>query len=170
MKRANALPSRKFIGAVDQCAHLAGLARPGKSALTRDHASQLDCADSSRWSGSLDIDAALRLVGEHARANRWDYGVGYVDPAGIERAVWIEVHSAETSEVAVVIRKLRWLKDYLATHALTLRQLTLAGDDAQVARYVWIASGRYNIPPNSPQLRSLATAGLNRPRGRLVLP
>lgn len=55
--------------------------------------------------GSVDID--LRLSSKYPNSNRWDYVIGYGDCA-----YFLEVHSAETSEVNVVLKKLNWLKDW----------------------------------------------------------
>ena len=59
-------------------------------------------------SGSVDIDEDLRdrLPNE----NRWDYAVGYRGSDGMERAFFIEIHPAETSEVRCLVRKARSLK------------------------------------------------------------
>jgi len=140
----------------------------GKQALKGNHAAQVVCANEQRWTGSIDIDQALVGEAAHAQACRWDYGLGYRDPTGTERAVWIEVHSAETSEVSKIICKLTWLKEYLNQHCTDLWKLTQNGD--QATRFVWLASGRCNIPKHMPQLRQLRTAGLQPPRRRLELP
>ena len=140
----------------------------GKQALRGNHAAQVACMDERRWTGSINIDQALMGEADHAQACRWDYGLGYLDPTGTERAVWVEVHSAETSEVSKIICKLTWLKDYLSQHCTDLWELTQKGD--QATRFVWLASGRCNIPSHMPQLRRLRTAGLQPPARRLELP
>jgi hypothetical protein len=147
---------------------VAAALRSGKQALSRAHRRQVVCEDEARLTGSIDLDAALAQDPEHANANRWDYGLGYKDPGGRESAVWVEVHSAETSEVSTVIRKLRWLKDYLPTNCPALWALTRA--TREELRFVWVASGRYAILPNSPQIRALRAAGLDPPVSCLVLP
>lgn len=142
--------------------------KDGKQALTAPHAKQVKCTDEHRWSGSLDIDAALQSDPSHAQANRWDYGLGYKAPDGTESAIWVEVHSAETSEIDVVIRKLEWLKRYLQEHCEDLWKVTLRSDAS--TRFVWLASGRYRIPSHMPQLKRLSSAGLAKPASKLVLP
>jgi hypothetical protein len=147
---------------------VAAALQKGKQALPKAHRAQVVCTDEGRWTGSIDLDAALAKNSEHASANRWDYGLGYKAPDGLESALWVEVHSAETGEVSCVIRKLKWLKDYLPSNCPDLWALTRKTPED--LRFVWVASGRYAILPNSPQLRALRTAGLDPPVPRLVVP
>jgi hypothetical protein len=81
-------------------------------------------------------------------------------------AHYIEVHSAETSEVAEIERKLDWLERFLQDDA----QRGLA---ALPRAYHWVASGRINIPQHTPQYKKLQTSlrkrGLNGPIKSLVL-
>lgn len=141
---------------------------PGKQALSKAHRAQVLCKDESRWTGSIELDEALKKDPEHAEANRWDYGLGYMDPDGRESALWVEVHSAETSKVSEVINKLKWLKRYLPENCPELWALTLKAPEN--LRFVWVASGRFAILQNSPQMRALRSAGLDPPVQRLVVP
>ncbi len=142
-----------------------GKYRPGKQALENRYRDLVTCDDPRRLTGSIDLDSALKRQRPNDR--RWDYGLGYKPARGREQAIWVEVHSAKTSEVSAVIGKLRWLKDWLNGEAVQLRQLTeRAGGDI---RYVWIASGKNKIPPNSPQARRLNQRGLPL-KTRLELP
>ncbi|UQA55528.1 hypothetical protein [Polyangium aurulentum] len=147
---------------------VASALQKGKQALSKEHRAQVLCKDEARWTGSIDLDAALAKVPEHASANRWDYGLGYQGPEGLESALWVEVHPAETGEVSTVIRKLRWLEDYLPANCPELWALTRKAPEE--LRFVWVASGRYAILPNSPQLRALRAAGLDPPVPRLLVP
>jgi hypothetical protein len=137
----------------------------GKRALRRPHRRKIDCGDESRWTGSVALDEALAAQPEHAQEHRWDYGLGFARSQRRERALWVEVHPAETSEVAVVLRKLQWLKTYLQASCPALWRLTLEGGEAE--RFFWVASGRTNIPSTSPQYRRLRAAGLAPPRSHL---
>lgn len=144
--------------------------RLGKQALAKGHKDLVCCTDGkeNRWSGSIELDAALEKHPKHAQANRWDYGLGYVDTNNAERALWVEVHSAYTSEVDCVIKKLKWLKEFLNQQSCSnLKKLTNATPEKY--RYVWVASGRYDIPAHAPQLRRLREHGLERPVKRLDL-
>ncbi len=131
--------------------------KAGLEALGR-YRSRISCSDGRRLTGSLDLDGALARHPGHARSPRWDYGLGYKPPKGGERAIWIEVHKAETGEVSVVLNKLQWLRDWLAGEAPGLRRLTDRGPPAD--RYVWIATGKIRIPSNARQRRRLNQAGL----------
>jgi len=44
--------------------------RDGKQALEREHAQKVQCADEKRWSGSIDLDAALAQKAQFAGLNR----------------------------------------------------------------------------------------------------
>ena len=138
---------------------------PGKQAMENRHRLLVTCADSTRLTGSIDLDTALR---QHRPGdNRWDYGLGYKPANGSEQAVWVEVHSATTKEVSKVLKKLQWLKDWLNENAEQLRQLSERAD--RDIRYVWIASSGVHIPNHFPQARRLARSGL-RLKGKLALP
>lgn len=146
-----------------------GAYRPGKQALEKRHRGLVDCKDTQRLTGSIDLDLALARQPGYVNAARWDYGLGYRPPTGKrEQAVWIEVHSATTGEVSAVLKKLQWLKDWLNAGAGRLRQMTdLADSDI---RFVWIASNGVNIPPNSRQARQLSQSAIQGPRKQLSLP
>ena len=142
-----------------------GVYCPGKQAMEEKHRRLVTCVDSTRLTGSIDLDTALRQ--NRPGDNRWDYGLGYKPAKGSEQAVWVEVHSAKTSEVSKVLRKLQWLKDWLNRNAEQLRQLSERAD--RDIRYVWIASSGVHIQKHSPQARQLAQSGL-RLKGKLPLP
>jgi hypothetical protein len=124
---------------------------------------QIVADDPKRVLGSAAIDDDCRAFDPHG--NRWDYVIGY-DRASKAFAYFVEVHSAETSEVSKVEKKLRWLQDFLLRKA----QAKLRALDCE---YHWVASGRINIPKHVPQYRFLNTtlkkAGLRGPVEHLVL-
>ena len=135
-----------------------GAWRPHLQALPGSHRRKVSCADGNRLTGSIDLDAALRPVPGYANAPRWDYGIGYRPPSGAERAVWIEVHKAETGEVAPVLAKLQQLRDWPAHEGENLRRMTGRGNADK--RYYWLATDKIRIPRNSPQRRRLNKSGL----------
>ena len=146
-----------------------GAYRPGKQALENRHRGLVDCKDTRRLTGSIDLDSALKKQPGHAGAARWDYGLGYRPPAGKrEQAVWIEVHSATTREVSAVLGKLQWLRDWLNDGAGRLKRMTDRA--APDIRFVWIASNGDHIPRTSPQFRRLSKSAIPKPRPRLSLP
>ena len=51
--------------------------RSGKQALI-GYRNRVNCADSRRLTGSIDLDSALKREQPHAA--RWDYGLGYRPP------------------------------------------------------------------------------------------
>lgn len=157
---------RSAVGAVDDS--LAAAYRPGKQALQRRHANQIDCADANRLTGSIDLDDSLKDVIEHRNASRWDYGLGYRLPNRIEIAIWVEVHPASTSNVVEVLKKFEWLKTWLRESAPDLKALTEKNTSIQA--YHWLATNAgVHIRPGTPQERRLRSVGLNLPKRRLTL-
>lgn len=108
---------------------------------------QIGAEDTSKVLGSVAIDDDCREA--HSRASRWDYVAGY-DRNGRAIAYFIEVHPAETTDVAVVEKKFDWLLEFLAAEGRErLRALP--------AEFHWVASGRVNIPQHMPQYKKLHT-------------
>lgn len=155
-----------FKEAVEAAQHpVNGAYCPGKQAMENRHRRLVTCVDSTRLTGSVDLDTALR---QHRPAdNHWDYGLGYKPVNGSEQAIWVEVHSATASEVSKVLRKLQWLKGWLNENAEQLRQLSQRAD--RDIRYVWIAGSGVHIPRHLPQARRLAQSGLSL-KEKLALP
>ena len=112
------------------------------------HSNKIALSDSC--DGSVDIDKCLFEQKKYLNANRWDYAFGYKS-----QAYFVEVHSANTSEVATVLRKLQWLKDWLKEKAPEINKIKASKP------YYWVASGKYNILKTSPQFRTINQAGLN---------
>lgn len=128
--------------------------RPGLQALG-SHSNKISLGNNSQCNGSVEIDECVK--GKYANSNRWDYCFGYN-----HEAYFIEVHSANTSEVSTMLNKLQWLKDWLNSSAPELYKMKAKPP------YYWIMTGKYNIQPNSPQARRIAQSGL-RPISRLCL-
>ena len=78
----------------------------GKRALKREHRGLVICVKPRRFSGSIDLEGALSRSKAHANENLWDYGLGLVVSGHAERAIWVEVHPACTSEVETIVTKL----------------------------------------------------------------
>jgi len=144
---------------------LVGSFREGLQALKGGHRARVVCENSRRLTGSVDVDQAL--ASRHPIDSRWDYGIGIQNPQGKERAIWVEVHPAATSNVTEVINKLRWLKNWLKTEAPGLDRLTrgIAGETG----FYWVATSGVNIRKGSPQARQLAVAGLDFPRRQIQI-
>lgn len=142
--------------------------RSGKQALAGADRSRVTCVDPRRLTGSINLDSALSGEPGYANEPRWDYGIGYKPNRSVERAIWVEVHPAATSNVREVVDKLNWLRTWLREEALQLASLTAS--DGRIPPFVWIATAGTHIPRNSPQARQLATVGLDMPRKVLELP
>jgi len=119
------------------------------------YSAKVTLSNSSLATGSVDIDECVKS--KYPQLNRWDYCFGYNN-----KAYFVEVHSANTSEVSTMLLKLQWLKDWLISSAPALN--AIKADQP----YYWVMSGRYDILPNSPQARRIAQKGL-KPIARLAL-
>ncbi|TAK40761.1 MAG: hypothetical protein EPO28_09625 [Saprospiraceae bacterium] len=116
-------------------------------------------ADQAKCGGSLDIDGCLAAQKMYPNDNRWDYALEYE-----AEVYFIEVHSAYTSQVSTVLKKLQWLKDWLKEHAPEIIKLR-----AKKQPYYWIQSGKFGILPHASQYREAAQASIL-PISKLVLP
>lgn len=161
-----------FLESVGKANHaaVAGAGQPGLKALG-GHAAKVQCSTPRRITGSIDIDTALASDPAFAQSNRWDYGFGFMaqDNDSTEIAVWVEVHSADTGEVSTMIKKKKWLRDYLISQCEDLWKLTAIKDRA-VEEFHWVASKGVHINRNSSQARALSQAGISWPQSVLKLP
>lgn len=122
---------------------IAGAYREGLQALESKDAGKVKPQNPRKLSGSVYLDKCLKTTNPHDA--RWDYVIGYR-----EKAYFVEVHPANTSNVDEVVKKKKWLDVWLKTNALDLKAM-MAGTS-----YYWIASGKVAILPNSPQARKIA--------------
>jgi hypothetical protein len=155
-------PSVAFEKAISEAVHLR--LRPGLQAIKPSEGKgQISAKDPSSVLGSVAIDDDCLMA--HPNAARWDYVIGYARSSA-PVAFFVEVHSAETSEVSKVEDKLAWLHGYLREEP----QRKLAGLPREVH---WVASGRISIPQHTPQFKKLNTTlrklGLRGPVKSLVL-
>ena len=91
----------RFRKAVIACPDLT--LRDGLQAVSPANREKIRPKDTRSVTGSIDIDEDLRE--QFPTDNRWDYAVGYRGSDAVEKAFFIEVHSAETSEIRCVVRK-----------------------------------------------------------------
>lgn len=108
----------------------------------KGNSSVLKVADSRRLQGSVDIDECTKRL--YPQEARWDYVIGYGD-----RAYFVEVHPANTSNVTEMVNKANWLEKWLRNKAPELEKL-------RVDILYWVPSGKVAILRNSPQYRKLA--------------
>lgn len=140
-------PKRKltFEQAVKATPSISSYCQNGLKALEKDHPKKIKVKQES-INGSVFIDECLKKTDN---GNRWDYAIGYNN-----EAYFVEVHSANTSEISVVLKKLAWLKNWLLTSAPELN-----GIKARDA-YHWIQSGKYDILEHAPQFKRAQQSGL----------
>jgi hypothetical protein len=138
-----------FEEAVVATPHL-GLAayHPGLQALKATDRARIDCANTAKLSGSVDVDAAIQPSQQDA--HRWDYAIGYRRKT--EAIYWVEVHPASLGDVARVRDKFLWLRAWLAGDGNRL--------EAFDAEFVWISSGKTTFTQASPAIRKLAQEGV----------
>lgn len=135
--------STTFKSIVQAIPAIAGAYREGLQALENKDAGKVKPQNPRKLSGSVYLDKCLKTTNPHDA--RWDYVIGYR-----EKAYFVEVHPANTSNVDEVVKKKKWLDVWLKTNALDLKAM-MAGTG-----YYWIASGKVAILPNSPQARKIA--------------
>ena len=135
--------STTFKSIVQAIPAIAGAYREGLQALESKDAGKVKPQNPRKLSGSVYLDKCLKTT--NPRDARWDYVIGYS-----EKAYFVEVHPANTSNVDEVVKKKKWLDVWLKTNALDLKAM-MAGTS-----YYWIASGKVAILPNSPQARKIA--------------
>ena len=141
--------SSAFADAVLATTCLAGALRNGLQAVRPTDRQRITCRDGRLLTGSVDVDRAM--LASHPHDNRWDYGIGVTNDN--ERVVWVEIHPASSLHVQDLIAKLRWLRGWLKSEAALLGQFT--------PYFVWVASGKVALTPNSPQRRRVAQEGIH---------
>jgi hypothetical protein len=129
----------------------------GKKAIKNNERNKVELINSKKCGGSLFIDQCLIDQEKYPKDNRWDYAIDYNG-----EVYFFEVHTASTSEVSTVLKKLEWLKNWLHHKASEINSLK-----AEKSFY-WIQSNGYHILPNSRQEKLAKQEGL-KPISKLVL-
>ncbi len=162
-QRRKLSPRKVFKKAIDEADHLRfknGLAAVKR----REGKGRILATDSKRILGSADIDGDCRPAAPNA--NRWDYVIGYNRPGRVV-AYFVEVHSANTSDVARIEKKLDWLVREFLREAKSIRLAVLPKE------IHWVASGKVKILKHAPQYRYLTTTlrkkGLHGPSEKLTM-
>ena len=148
-----------FKRAVLETPEVASSMRNGLQALTGVDRKRIAYTNSRIIVGSISFDDAL--ASKYPNAPLWDYGVGLSRPRGSDQIKWIEVHSAASTHVNELLKKLQWLRTWLRESAGKL--------DALPREFVWIASGKVHLQQGSPQIRKIAQAGLRFVGTKLIL-
>ena len=128
--------------------------RKGLKALSKGKKDKVNQGKNTKVTCSVDIDSCLQL--QCPDLSRWDYGLGVGS-----RSIFLEIHPATTGEVEVVLKKLRWLKDWMRQNC--------PGFSKAEKEYYWLATGKVAVLKNSPQHRKIAASGLNGPASYLKL-
>lgn len=151
--------------AVNATPHLRGKWKKGLQALRPEDKPHIRAADTRAPTGSVDLDTALMRLPEHAQANRWDFAIGYQhEDRDSECLYWVELHTADDSQVDVVLNKLRWLLRWLAGDGKALDKHNFERD------FVWVSSGSTHYTLNDPQKRAFADLALRQTGGMLHIP
>jgi hypothetical protein len=133
----------------------------GKGALRSQDKPHVVAGDNHRLRGSVDVDTALQK--KQPNANRWDFAIGYRHANRQKDCVyWVEIHTANDKEIKVVLKKLGWLKDWLAGDGKLLAQFD--------RDFVWVSSGATSFTSDSPQVKQFAQLGLQHKGGVLRIP
>ena len=132
-----------FEGVVKSIPMIANAYKDGLQALESKDAVKIKPKNPRNLSGSVYLDKCLEKTNPHDA--RWDYVLGYK-----EKAYFVEVHPANTSNIEEVVKKKKWLEAWLLSHAKELQTLMVG------TNYYWIASGKVAVLPNSPQARRIA--------------
>ena len=140
-----------FVEAVEGTRSIRAFLKPGLQALTAADRARITC-DGRTLRGSVHIDHALAAI--LPNDPRWDYAVGLVQ-AQQDQVFWLEVHPASSLHVDEVLRKARWLLQWLSTTAPALNALP--------RHLCWIATGTVSFSRASPQARRLAQHGVRFP-------
>jgi hypothetical protein len=143
MKNKPKKRSKTFKSAVEATPEVANCFQNGLAGLGK-HSTKIRLKDTQKCDGSLDIDTCT--TAKYPNENRWDYAFSYKS-----LVYFIEVHTANTSEVTTLLKKKRWLVDWLHRKAPEIKALPSGNPSI-----IWIQSNNNKILPNSSQARSLA--------------
>ena len=132
-----------FKNAVDSIPDFYGGYCKGLKAMKAD-SSKIIATDNRCLSGSVDIDTCTKQ--KYPSEARWDYAIGYK-----EKAYFVEVHSANTSDIKEMLKKASWLECWLKTDGKALEMIR------KDELLFWVPSGKVKIIKTSPQYRRLST-------------
>jgi hypothetical protein len=150
----------RFRDAVERTPVIRGRYRDGLQALSAADRRRVSCREPrKRLRGSVNLDDAFRPAKPNSL--RWDYAIGIRGGARADDVAYVEVHPASSGHVDEMLRKLGWLKTWLAGAGAPLGSLP--------RRYFWVASGSVALRKGSPQALRIAQQGLQFPTEHLNL-
>lgn len=94
-----------FRDSIDHTPSISECYRTGLQAMG-NHSNKIEAANTRLLNGSVDLDTCTQQA--NPQSNRWDYIIGYN-----EKAYFVEVHPASSSEVSAVKLKVDWLRNWL---------------------------------------------------------
>jgi hypothetical protein len=152
----------RFKRVVEGIPELRAAYRPGLRAMQHGHRGLIECGDTRKLAGGIDLDSTL----EESLPDdpRWDYGVAVKCRAG-DKVHWIEVHPATEGDVKHLLKKHAWLKGWLCTQAPDLLSMTAVDKG-----YVWIATKDLCFRQGSPKAKQLEARGIAFPCRRFRIP
>jgi hypothetical protein len=147
-----------FRSVVEKTRDLRNAWKVGLGALRAQDKPHIEADDTRQLGGSVDVDAALQQREPHAY--RWDFAIAYRHTNRSKECVyWVEIHTANEKEVKVVLKKLSWLKSWLAHDGELLAPFE--------RDFIWVSSGPTSFTADSPQVKRLAQQGLQH-KGRVL--
>jgi hypothetical protein len=145
-----------FKKAVENTPDIANCYQSGLQPLGK-YSKKIELIETTLCSGSVEIDECTKA--KYPNDPRWDYALCYNS-----EVFFVEVHTANTSEVGAVLNKLQWLKDWLNNEAPEINKLKAKSQTP----FVWIQSNNFKIPERSSQYRQAIQAGI-KPIAKLSL-
>jgi len=147
MKTKDTKKTVAFKDAVKSTPDIANGYQVGLNAIDGKYRNKIIVSNTRLLDGSVDIDSCTTRL--YPNDNRWDYAFSYNN-----KVYFVEVHSANTREVSVVVKKLKWLKGWLVQHAPNINKLKA------LHPYFWIQSKGFAILTTSPQYKIMIQNGL----------
>ena len=156
-KKEALAPICAFRMAVEETPDVANGYCPGLQALENVDKGAVKLKYKRKVDGSLNIDKETKLL--YPNDPRWDYAVGYDG-----KVFFVEVHPANTSNIAEMAKKKEWLKKWLISKAPLLNALPSGHP-----RFLWVATeSGVHISNQASYKRKLAQLGFNPKRPVII--
>lgn len=148
-KRTEVLPKSRLQEAVKGIGGLDKHFEKGLGAVKGEYRNRITAEEPRFFNGSLDIDKAKSKT--EPTANRWDYAIEYNG-----EVFFVEVHPGSTRDVSIILKKLKWLKQWLKNEAKAIDVLKTK----RATPYFWIHTGGCKILQGSSTCKQLAQSGI----------
>lgn len=136
---------------VESIPALDGYWKEGLQALRPEDKPHIEAENPRQLRGSVDVDKAYQK--RAPQDNRWDFAIAYQHSNRKDEVVyWVELHTASDSQIKVVIKKAKWLLEWLRNEGKPLSNFENS--------LVWVASGPTSFTRSSQQMKQIAQAGL----------